>query len=97
VIFSAINRALRSYINEGGKLHGEHRRNEINPESGPEMTDKSRTERASGVHAHARKGPFEGYVDRNKASCENPRKTCQVRRVAHIEDNCHQDECDYDF
>src|SRR6266542_4724516 len=97
MIFRAINWAFAAEIERCGKLHGQHRRNEINPESGPEMTDKSRTERASGVHAHARKRPFEGYVRRNKASCENPRKTCQVRRVAHIEDNCHQDECDYEL
>ena len=43
------------------------------------------------------KGAFEGYVGRNKASCENPSKTCQVRRVAHIEDNRHQNECDYEL
>src|SRR6266481_3827388 len=97
MILRAINWAFAAEIERCGKLHGQHRRNEINPESGPEMTDKSRTEGASGVHAHARKRPFERYVDRNKASCENPGKACQVRRVAHIEDNGHQDECDYEL
>ena len=61
------------------------------------MADERRAKCSRRVHAHARKRPFEGYVGRNKASCENPCKTCQVRRVAHIEDNCHQDECDYEF
>src|SRR5712692_2691850 len=97
MIFRAINCALRSQINEGGKLHGEHRCNEINPESGPEMTDQSRSKRASGIHAHARKRPFEGDVGRNKASSENPSEARQMRRVAHIEDNRHQNECDYEL
>src|SRR5437870_13740393 len=97
MIFRAINWTFATEIERCRQLHGEHGCNEINPESGPKMTDKSRTECASGIHAHARKRPFEGDVGRNQTSCENPRETGQVRRVAHMEANCRQDECDYEF
>src|SRR5207244_11096689 len=69
MIFRAINWAFGTEIERCRQLHGEHGCNEINPESGPKMTDKSRTERASGIHAHARKRPFEGDVGRNQPSC----------------------------
>src|SRR5882724_7316252 len=38
MIFRAINWAFAAEIERSCQLHGEHRRNEINPKSGPEMT-----------------------------------------------------------
>ena len=86
----AIHHPPRSPANQGGKLHREYRRGEINPQTSPNLPGKRGAESARRIHAHAGERSLASDERRDEKRRTARRVAGEPRVIADIENREHQ-------